>query len=148
LINRVSVAAGFHFERQEDLTVGGTATTGEAGVIEAPDGFGNGKIFVFVLHRSREDNEESLTERLDRVRRIREEEISREREWEAQRHREHEEWRRRELQREHPFQPPPPRGDLSRPHARLVPRDSCDAAVGFRQYWDSQRRHGEVEYTR
>jgi hypothetical protein len=162
LINKVSVAAGFHFERQDHVTMFAMG--------EAPDGFRDAKSFIFVHRTAQQEREEKedLTERLDRGSQFREEIISTEREWEIKRHREREEWRSRELQREretsqeregrlswahheqhaprhranerwqseshgaYSVHRPLPRGEA---HQRL-PRD---AAVSARQYRDTQR---------
>jgi hypothetical protein len=110
LRDRASAVADFQFERQEDLAVRCTAAAQDAAnadIIQVPDGFRNGKILVFVrraLQRAgdakEEEKREDLAGRLDRVRRITDEEVSRERAWEARRHREHEEQRRRAFERE------------------------------------------------
>ena len=110
LMGRASVEADFQFEKQEDLAVSYTAATQDAAnaeSIQVPNGFRNGKTLVFVrraLQRAGDAKEEEkrkdLAGRLDRVRRIRDEEASRERAWEAQRHREHEKQRQRAFERE------------------------------------------------
>ena len=170
MLNRAPAETGFLLETNEDLITRGSGAgdVDEAEVIEALDGFRNGKIFVFVRRSVQRAREEALMQRLDRVRRIRDEdERERQREerqrrelrWERETRMERESrggWltsrgssessRQTEFQGQYPFHvpsrqggAPPSRHDLNR--SGLPQRGAREAAVGFRRHWDDQDRN-------